>query len=248
MQSPNAPSSAKVHRRTRSPSKKPVLGRRAGANGAAYLSERAWARCGRTTAKTATRGAFSPRHGPQQGDALERKTASAASAISPSAAVPVPGPLEWVRSNLEGAAFGLAGPRATMEKTSNRNLLLPRRYPPTFSYLRYLYKYPQRPSPYTELIEENRRRTPKDREYEIVDSSAFVDDRLLRRERWSTRKRAPPTVPRGDGDETEGPRRRGYHVLRKRVSANTLVLEPRRGPRQWPELRRSEPELAPSTW
>lgn len=50
---------------------------------------------------------------------------------------------------------------------------------PTSSYLRWLYKYPQRAYPYAELVAESRRRGPNEREYEVIDSSAFVDDRYF---------------------------------------------------------------------
>lgn len=50
---------------------------------------------------------------------------------------------------------------------------------PTHSYMKYLYKYPQAPYPYTQLIEENRRRTRNDVEYELVDTGVFDGDRYF---------------------------------------------------------------------
>ena len=50
---------------------------------------------------------------------------------------------------------------------------------PTSSYLRALYKYPQREFPYRWLREENGRRTSKDREFELWDTDAFADDRYF---------------------------------------------------------------------
>jgi len=50
---------------------------------------------------------------------------------------------------------------------------------PTHSYLKMLYKYPQRPYPYAELVEENRRRGIGAPEFELIDSSAFSDDRYF---------------------------------------------------------------------
>lgn len=44
---------------------------------------------------------------------------------------------------------------------------------PTHSYFKSLYKYPQAAYPYTELIEENRRRSKEDREYELLDTHLF---------------------------------------------------------------------------
>jgi hypothetical protein len=48
---------------------------------------------------------------------------------------------------------------------------------PTHSYMRSLYKYPQRPFPYRDLIETNARRTRDDFEYELLDTGIFDDDR-----------------------------------------------------------------------
>ena len=47
---------------------------------------------------------------------------------------------------------------------------------PSHAYMKYLYKYPQRAFPYRELIEENRRRSRKDPEYELLDTGAFDGD------------------------------------------------------------------------
>jgi Glycosyl hydrolase family 63 C-terminal domain len=50
---------------------------------------------------------------------------------------------------------------------------------PTHSYMRYLYKYPQREFPYARLVDENRRRGKQQREYELVDTGVFDDDRYF---------------------------------------------------------------------
>ncbi len=50
---------------------------------------------------------------------------------------------------------------------------------PTHSYMRGLYKYPQRAFPYAELVDENRRRTKDDPEYELVDTGIFAGDRYF---------------------------------------------------------------------
>jgi hypothetical protein len=47
---------------------------------------------------------------------------------------------------------------------------------PTHSYMRALYKYPQRAFPYTELVEENRRRGRGAPEYELVDTGIFAEN------------------------------------------------------------------------
>ena len=50
---------------------------------------------------------------------------------------------------------------------------------PTHSYMKYLYKYPQREYPYRELIETNRRRSREELEYELLDTGIFDDDRYF---------------------------------------------------------------------
>ncbi|KAJ3512632.1 hypothetical protein NLJ89_g3412 [Agrocybe chaxingu] len=48
---------------------------------------------------------------------------------------------------------------------------------PTHSYMKFLYKYPQKRYPYEQLVEENQRRGRDAEEYEILDTDAFDDDR-----------------------------------------------------------------------
>lgn len=48
---------------------------------------------------------------------------------------------------------------------------------PTHSYMKYLYKYPQRAFPYKQLIDENNKRDRLQEEFELVDTNAFKDDR-----------------------------------------------------------------------
>ncbi|WP_298635261.1 glucosidase [uncultured Thiobacillus sp.] len=50
---------------------------------------------------------------------------------------------------------------------------------PTHSYLRMLYKYPQRAFPYAQLRDENRRRGREMPEFELIDSGVFDDDRYF---------------------------------------------------------------------
>ena len=50
---------------------------------------------------------------------------------------------------------------------------------PTHSYMKFLYKYPQAAFPYTRLIEENRRRSRTDPEFELLDTGLFDDDRYF---------------------------------------------------------------------
>ncbi|CAG4908647.1 MGH1-like glycoside hydrolase domain-containing protein [Paraburkholderia gardini] len=50
---------------------------------------------------------------------------------------------------------------------------------PTHSYMKYLYKYPQREYPYQDLVETNRNRSRGELEYELLDTGIFDDDRYF---------------------------------------------------------------------
>ena len=50
---------------------------------------------------------------------------------------------------------------------------------PTHSYMKYLYKYPQREYPYRDLVESNRRRSREEFEYELLDTGVFDNDRYF---------------------------------------------------------------------
>jgi hypothetical protein len=50
---------------------------------------------------------------------------------------------------------------------------------PTHSYMKWLYKYPQRAYPYDELVRTNRNRSKLEPEYELLDTGIFADDRYF---------------------------------------------------------------------
>jgi hypothetical protein len=50
---------------------------------------------------------------------------------------------------------------------------------PTHSYMKCLYKYPQREYPYADLVTTNARRTRHDFEYELLDTGAFAENRYF---------------------------------------------------------------------
>ncbi|MDZ4753089.1 MAG: glucosidase [Phycisphaerae bacterium] len=50
---------------------------------------------------------------------------------------------------------------------------------PSHAWQRMQYKYPQRAFPYAQLIEENAKRTRLDREFELIDTGIFDDDRYF---------------------------------------------------------------------
>ena len=50
---------------------------------------------------------------------------------------------------------------------------------PTHSYMKYLYKYPQRAYPYDRLVKTNKERGRNDMEYELLDTGVFDDNRYF---------------------------------------------------------------------
>ncbi|MBW4698699.1 MAG: glucosidase [Aphanocapsa lilacina HA4352-LM1] len=50
---------------------------------------------------------------------------------------------------------------------------------PTHSYMKYLYKYPQLPFPYDDLVRTNRTRSRYEMEYELIDTGVFDDERYF---------------------------------------------------------------------
>ena len=50
---------------------------------------------------------------------------------------------------------------------------------PTHSYMKFLYKYPQKTFPYWQLEQENKKRGLKDREFELIETGIFDDDKYF---------------------------------------------------------------------
>src|SRR4029077_11934787 len=50
---------------------------------------------------------------------------------------------------------------------------------PTHSYMKFLYKYPQAEFPYARLLEENRTRSKRDLEFELINTGIFDGDRYF---------------------------------------------------------------------
>jgi hypothetical protein len=50
---------------------------------------------------------------------------------------------------------------------------------PTHSYMKALYKYPQRAFPYNDLVATNRSRSRQEPEYELIDTGVFAQDRYF---------------------------------------------------------------------
>ena len=50
---------------------------------------------------------------------------------------------------------------------------------PTHSYMKWLYKYPQRAYPYDEIVRTNKNRSKQEQEYELLDTGIFAEDRYF---------------------------------------------------------------------
>ena len=86
---------------------------------------------------------------------------------------------------------------------------------PTHSYMKYLYKYPQREYPYRDLIETNRGRSREEFEYELLDTGIFDDDRYFRRVRGVRQGRARKTFSSGSPCTIAGRKRPGCVSCRR---------------------------------
>lgn len=81
-------------------------------------------------------------------------------------------------SILKERLFGLSGPEGNHgEDVKEHYFYLDAT--PTYSYMKGLYKYPQKAFPYKRLIEENKRRAKHESEFELDDTGIFADHRYF---------------------------------------------------------------------
>ena len=79
---------------------------------------------------------------------------------------------------LKERLFGLTGPEGNHgEDVKEYYFYLDNT--PTHSYMKYLYKYPQREYPYDQLRAENQRRGKQEPEFELVDTGIFDESRYF---------------------------------------------------------------------
>jgi Mannosylglycerate hydrolase MGH1-like glycoside hydrolase domain/Glycosyl hydrolase family 63 C-terminal domain len=112
---------------------------------------------------------------------------------------------------------------------------------PTHSYMKALYRYSQAPFPYALLVAENRRRTPRDPEFELLDTGVFDGNRFF--DVTAEYAKASPddlllrltVANRGDAEAT-------LHLLPTLWFRNTWGWEREGQTGYWPrpELRRGE--------
>ncbi|MFO7645470.1 MAG: hypothetical protein R6W95_13885 [Desulfosarcina sp.] len=79
---------------------------------------------------------------------------------------------------LKERLFGLTGPEGNHgEDVKEEYFYLDST--PTHSYMKALYKYPHAEFPYTQLVDENRRRGPQEPEFELSDTGIFSENRCF---------------------------------------------------------------------
>ncbi|MBN9563168.1 MAG: glucosidase [Alphaproteobacteria bacterium] len=96
---------------------------------------------------------------------------------------------------------------------------------PTHSYMRMLYKYPQAEFPYSVLVEENRKRGLKDREFELIDTGVF-DERRYFDITVEYAKAAPDDILMLITVENRGPDAACLHVLPQLWARNDWSWKP----------------------
>jgi hypothetical protein len=79
---------------------------------------------------------------------------------------------------LKERLFGLTGPEGNHGEDV-KELYYYLDATPTGSYLKALYKYPQAAFPYAQLVEENRRRSKLEPEFELLDTGVFAENRYF---------------------------------------------------------------------
>ena len=104
---------------------------------------------------------------------------------------------------------------------------------PSHSYLKMLYKYPQREYPYGQLLQENRERGIGQSEYELIDTGLFEDNRYFD-VLVEYAQAAPDDILIRISVENRGPQPANIHLLPQLWFRNTW---------SW-KSGRSKPELA----
>jgi hypothetical protein len=79
---------------------------------------------------------------------------------------------------LKERLFGLTGPEGNHAEDC-KELYYYLDSTPSHSYMKMLYKYPHAAFPYSQLVDENRRRGKHDPEYELIDTGVFNEDRYF---------------------------------------------------------------------
>ena len=153
-------------------------GKPTGSGGGRIFPSGNGARCAKIIRPTATAGIIFRTITPAAGLIAGARMACWESPIANAGSV-----LRWRMWNgrdpiLKERLFGLTGPEGNHgEDVKEQYFYLDST--PTHSYMKALYKYPQAPFPYEQLVQENGRRTRLDPEFEILDTGVFDQDRYF---------------------------------------------------------------------
>jgi len=112
---------------------------------------------------------------------------------------------------------------------------------PSHSFLRYLYKYPQAAFPYSDLVEENRRRTRTDQPFGLLDTDVFAENRYWDVE-ISYAKKAPKVIFARIKVINRGPETATLHLLPTLWFRNTWSWNEDQGEK--PSLQKTKPGRA----
>jgi|KBSSwiStaDraftv2_1062776.scaffolds.fasta_scaffold15380_3 hypothetical protein len=133
---------------------------------------------------------------------------------------------------LKERLFGLGGPEGNHGE-DGKELYYFLDSTPTHSYMKALYKYPQAEFPYARLVEENRRRGKREREYELLDTGVLDGGRY-----WDVfveyAKASPDDLLIRITVENRGPDAARLHVLPTLWARNTWSWG-RIGEGYWPK-------------
>ena len=139
---------------------------------------------------------------------------------------------------LKERAFGLSGPEGNHGEDV-KEIYYYEDATPTSSYLRYLYKYPQRAFPYAALVDAARRRSTLDPEVNLEDLGIFAEDRYFD-VTVEYAKRSPHDILMVITVENRGPEPAPVHVLPHIWFRNTWSWTDPIGP--VPEIRAMDSE------
>ncbi|GAB4185443.1 MAG: glucosidase [Simkaniaceae bacterium] len=95
---------------------------------------------------------------------------------------------------------------------------------PSHSYMKYLYKYPQAEYPYEQLLKENAGRGPEEREFELIDTGVFNENRYFDIVIEYAKPQAEELVIRLEAFN-RGPEEAALHILPQIWFRNTWTWE-----------------------
>jgi mannosylglycerate hydrolase MGH1-like protein len=146
---------------------------------------------------------------------------------------------------LKERLFGLAGPEGNhAEDVKEAYFYLDAT--PTHAYMRGLYKYPQHEFPYAQLVEENRRRSRLDPEFELVDTGIFDQDRYFDIQ-VEYAKASPTDIVIRLTVTNRGPEAARLHVLPTLWFRNTWTWSAPREDVPRPSLQQASPGVVAAT-